>query len=206
MIHRGLIIATIQALFSLIFYYITIPTYAGLLMTGYTTIFNNFPIFCLMADEDVNEHVAMRFSPLYKSLQKGRSLSIKTFFIWVWMAIFQGSVIFLATIYFFYDAMTNIVTITFSALIIVQQLDINSCLTKHTWYSIGITLLTIITYIIFIAFMKETFEMDYITWPFILKIVALVLVCWLPFYITKKIQQRYYPNDYQKIMRQYHFD
>lgn len=118
-IHRGLIIATIQALFSIIFYYVTIPTYTGLLMTGYTTIFNNFPVFSLMGDEDVHEEVAMKFSPLYKTLQKGRSLSIKTFFIWMWMALFQGSVIFLATIYFFYDAFTNIVTITFSALIIV---------------------------------------------------------------------------------------
>lgn len=67
-IHRGLIVATIQALFSIVFYFVTIPTYTGLLMTGYTTIFNNFPLFCLMGDEDVHEDVAMKFSPLYKTL------------------------------------------------------------------------------------------------------------------------------------------
>jgi phospholipid-translocating ATPase len=57
-------------------------------MMGYTTLYNNLPVFSLMADEDVTPEVAMEYPPLYKTLQKGRSLSAKTFLIWLWMSVF----------------------------------------------------------------------------------------------------------------------
>ena len=87
-IHRGLIIAIMQFLFAVIFHYVTVSAYTGLLITGYTTIFNNFLLFVLMVDKDITEEVALEYSPLYKTLQKGRILSLKTFSIWLWMAIF----------------------------------------------------------------------------------------------------------------------
>ena len=58
------------------------------MISGYTTIFNNFPLFSVMVDKDVTEEVALEYSPLYKTLQKGRIMSLKTFLIWLWMAIF----------------------------------------------------------------------------------------------------------------------
>lgn len=67
-IHRGLIITTIQFLFSMIFYKVTISAYDGLLVFGYTTIFNNFPMICMMIDSDVTSDVALEYSPLYKTL------------------------------------------------------------------------------------------------------------------------------------------
>ena len=47
-IHRGLIITIIQALFTAVFYYVSIPIYNGYLMLGYTTIYTMFPVFCLV--------------------------------------------------------------------------------------------------------------------------------------------------------------
>ena len=66
----------------------------------------------------------------------------------------EGSVIMLGAIILFYDVFTNIATITFSALIIVQLLDINSCFHRHSWASVGMTVLTVLTYILFISFNK----------------------------------------------------
>ena len=67
-IHRGLIIAVIQALFSIIFNYVSVSIYAGLLLIGYTTVFNNLPLFSVMVDNDVSDKVALEYSPLYKTL------------------------------------------------------------------------------------------------------------------------------------------
>ena len=47
-IHRGLIITIIQALFTSVFYYVAIPIYNGYLMLGYATVYTMFPVFCLV--------------------------------------------------------------------------------------------------------------------------------------------------------------
>jgi len=53
-IHRGLIISVIQTIFSIVFYYVTIPVYNGLLLMGYVTIYTNMPVFSLVFDQDVS--------------------------------------------------------------------------------------------------------------------------------------------------------
>jgi phospholipid-translocating ATPase len=60
-------------------------------MMGYTTVYTSLPVFALVLDEDVDLKAVMNFPPLYKSLQKGRSLNFKTFLIWVWKSIYQVS-------------------------------------------------------------------------------------------------------------------
>lgn len=47
-IHRGLIISIIQLVFIMLFYYVSIPIYNGMLMLGYTTAFTTLPVFCLV--------------------------------------------------------------------------------------------------------------------------------------------------------------
>lgn len=89
-IHRGLIITTMQAIFSAVFYMSSVSVYQGFLMVGYATIYTMFPVFSLVLDQDINEKVALRFPELYKDLAKGRSLSYKTFFMWVLISICQG--------------------------------------------------------------------------------------------------------------------
>jgi phospholipid-translocating ATPase len=67
-IHRGLIISIIQAVFSIIFYSVAIPIFNGFLMMGYATIFTSMPVFSLIVDRDVDRQSVMQFPPLYKSL------------------------------------------------------------------------------------------------------------------------------------------
>ena len=47
-IHRGLIISIIQLVFIMMFYYVAIPIYNGMLMLGYATAFTTLPVFCLV--------------------------------------------------------------------------------------------------------------------------------------------------------------
>ena len=91
--------------------------------------------------------------------------------------------IILGAICLFYESFTNIITITYSALIVVQLLDINGCLHRHTWFSVSGTFLTIIVYIIFASFSHSLINMDSITWLFVIKILALIMVAWLPIFV-----------------------
>lgn len=47
-IHRGLIISFIQAIFSCIFYFVAIPIFNGTLILGYSTLYTMLPVFCLV--------------------------------------------------------------------------------------------------------------------------------------------------------------
>lgn len=107
-IHRGLIISIMQAVFSAIFYFAPIALYQGWLMMGYATVYTMAPVFSLVLDRDVSEDVALLYPELYKELTKvgrckrylfnsrisplcqGRALSFKTFFIWLTISVYQG--------------------------------------------------------------------------------------------------------------------
>lgn len=89
-IHRGLIISTMQAVFSTVFYLSSVALYQGFLMVGYATLYTMFPVFSLVLDQDISAHTALTYPELYKELSKGRSLSYKTFFMWVLISIYQG--------------------------------------------------------------------------------------------------------------------
>lgn len=89
-IHRGLIISVMQAVFSSVFYFASVALYQGFLMVGYATVYTMFPVFSLVLDKDVTPETALTYPELYKEMGKGRSLSYKTFFIWVLVSIYQG--------------------------------------------------------------------------------------------------------------------
>ena len=90
-VHRGMIISFIQAIFTCLYFFVTIPIYNGYLILGYSTIYTSFPVFSLVLDEDVSLKQVNRFPALYKTIQKGRSLNLKTFLIWTWKSIYQVS-------------------------------------------------------------------------------------------------------------------
>ena len=66
--HRGLIISVIQALFTIIFFFVAIPIYNGYLMLGYATVYTALPVFSLVFDTDCDVQTALQFPPLYKTL------------------------------------------------------------------------------------------------------------------------------------------
>ena len=72
----------------MLYFFVTIPIYNGYLLLGYSTIYTSFPIFSLVLDEDVSYKQVARFPALYKTIQKGRSLNLKTFLIWTWKSIY----------------------------------------------------------------------------------------------------------------------
>ena len=83
-----MIISFIQAVFTVVFFYVTIPVYNGYLMLGYSTFYTTLPVFSLVLDEDVDYSKVMAYPALYVTLQKGRSMNFLTFLSWVWQSLF----------------------------------------------------------------------------------------------------------------------
>lgn len=56
-------------------------------------MYTAFPVLSLVLDKDVDENLANLYPELYKELTSGRSLSYRTFFVWVAVSIYQGCTI-----------------------------------------------------------------------------------------------------------------
>jgi phospholipid-translocating ATPase len=82
--------------------------------------FSNFPVFAIIFDEDVEKSIALKYPPLYRSLQKGRDLNSKTFLIWVWKSIYQGVIIIVMSIFLFKNIFIQLETVAFTALIFTE--------------------------------------------------------------------------------------
>lgn len=124
-IHRGLIISLMQMIFSIIFYVSAIPLYNGLLILGYTTAYTAIPVITLLYDREISNDDAIKFPDLYRELQKGRALNLKAFLLLTFMSVFQAATIMCGSIYLFDSKIfLNIVTITFSSLIIAELLNV----------------------------------------------------------------------------------
>lgn len=203
-IHRGLIIAIIQAIFSIIFYFVSTPIYNGFLILGYATVYTMFPVFSLVTDEDCSSSVVIKFPILYSSLQKGRVLNTKTFLIWMWKSIFQATVIMVGALVFFHESYTNIVTITFSALIVCEILNVFSEVHKVNYKMVMSSILTFIVYFMSIGLLRSYFNTSYITWSFVVKVLSITIISWAPLHLTRVILDCVDPSEHVKIMRQNH--
>jgi len=200
-IHRGLIITFIQCVFSSIFYFAPLAVFNGWLMVGYSTFYTNFPVFSLVLDEDVTEDIAFRFPELYQELQKGRALSYKTFFIWVLKSVYQGGIIMLLSIILFESNLNNIVSITFTSLILSEL--INVAFEVHKWHRwmVASEVFSVAAYFVSIIIPGVTaFEITFImTTQFWWRVTVITLISCLPLYLAKAIKKRYAPPAYAKL-------
>lgn len=67
-VHRGMIISFIQAIFTVTFFFVTIPIYNGFLLLGYSTIYTSLPIFSIVLDVDVSQSKVKEYPALYITL------------------------------------------------------------------------------------------------------------------------------------------
>lgn len=200
-IHRGLIISVMQIYFCVLFGYLQIPLFNGFLMLGYTTIYTILPVFALIFDEDVDRKTALSFPILYKNLQKGRELTTKTFYAWLWKSIYQAFVIVMMNIVFFEQPFIDFVATSFTALIFVELMNTMTETYNYTMImgvSIGFSLLT---YIFSYVFLDQYFTVTKLSFGFFFKAFVIGLFCHIPFVVFKILSKRYAPTEEQKIMK-----
>ncbi|BEJ16980.1 hypothetical protein CspHIS471_0603810 [Cutaneotrichosporon sp. HIS471] len=199
-IHRGLIIAVIQAVFSSIFFFAPIAVYQGWLQVGYATVYTMAPVFSLVLDRDVNEDTALMYPELYKELTKGRSLSYRTFFTWLTISVYQGGTIMLLSLLLFESEFLHIVAISFTALVLNELIMVALEITTWHKYMVMSEFVTAIIYFGSMWILPEYFDMHFVlTSTFIAKVAFIVAVSSLPLYVIKALHHRLNPAAYAKV-------
>lgn len=164
-IHRGLIIAVCQTMYSIAIKFEPEGLYKDWLLVGYATVYTAAPVFSLTLDKDVDEELANLYPELYKELTEGRSLSYRTFFVWVFVSIYQGTMIQgLSQLLTEVDG-PRMVAVSFTVLVLNELLMVAIEIT--TWHPVNIISIvgTFLMYVGSIPFLGGYFDLAFIlTW------------------------------------------
>ncbi|CAH8579260.1 unnamed protein product [Dicrocoelium dendriticum] len=199
-IHRGCIISVMQAVFSAVFYFASVPLFPGFLLVGYATVFTMFPVFSLVLDKDVPDRIALTFPELYKTLLKGREITFKSFFVWLLISVYQGGVIMYGALLLFEDEFIHIVAITFTALLLTELLMV--AITVRTWHLLMVLaeILSLAIYALSLVVMRQYFDPNFLgTFGFIWKVLAITGISCIPIIILKLIHYKFRPSIYSKL-------
>jgi len=169
-------------------------------MIGYGTFYTMFPVSSLVLDVDVPPDIALIYPELYKDLGKGRSLSYKTFFIWVLISIYQGGIIMFGGLLLFDQDFIHVVSITFTALILTELLMVALTIRTWHWLMLLAEVISLALYVGTLAVLKNYFDQKFLlTGEFAWKVVVITLVSCLPLYILKYLRRKYAPPSYSKL-------
>ncbi|KAI0491204.1 phospholipid-translocating P-type ATPase [Xylaria cf. heliscus] len=199
-IHRGLIIAVCQTVYSIAIKFEPEGLYKDWLLVGYATVYTAAPVLSLVLDKDVNENVANLYPELYKELTSGRSLSYRTFFVWVFVSIYQGSVIQgLSQLLTEVDG-KRMVAVSYTVLVLNELLMVAIEIT--TWHLVMILCIigTFLFYLGSVPFLGRYFDLEFVsTWGFLWRVLAISSISLIPPYAGKIIRRTMKPPSYRKV-------
>ena len=200
-VHRGLIIAFCQFFFSLMFYYNAVALYNGFLTFGFSTFFTCLPIISILLDRDVDKNNVLKFPNLYKILLKGREQNFKNFLCWLFKAVAQASIVMFGSLMMFKEKLfLKIVTVSFTALVYLEILNVYMEINKCHWFMIFSLLGTCGVYTSTLMFLSEYLDIYYVIEKDIFwRIIVIAVVAWLPFFVSNKIKKCLFPQVYEKI-------
>lgn len=205
-IHRGLIISVCQTLYSIASSFEPNALYRDWLLVGYATLYTSIPVFSLVLDRDVDPHLAHLYPELYKELTSGKSLSYKTFFVWVGISIYQGCVIQgLSQIltptsdgeehYF-----TRMVAVSYTVLILNEIVMVAVEITTWHWIMICSILGTIVIYFGSVPTLAGYFDLEFvISTGFLWRVAAILAAALIPIYAGKVVGRTLRPSSYRKV-------
>lgn len=173
----------------------------GWLMVGYATLYTMFPVFSLVLDRDVSSHLAHLYPELYAELTEGRSLSYRTFFVWVLVSVYQGSMIQgLSQILIGLENFKQIVTVSFTVLVLNELIMVALEITTWHMYMIFAEVGTFVLFCLSIPALGDYFDLGYvITGGFAWRVVAILAVSAGPVGVVKWGKRRWRPPSYAKV-------
>lgn len=135
------------------------------LLVGYATIYTAAPVLSLVLDKDVDENLANLYPELYKELTEGRSLSYRTFFVWVLVSIYQGGMIQGLSQILTQVEGNRMVAVSYTVLVLNELIMVAIEIT--TWHPVMILSIlgTFLVYLGSMPFLGEYFDLKFvITW------------------------------------------
>ncbi|KAL9107356.1 MAG: hypothetical protein Q9227_007721 [Pyrenula ochraceoflavens] len=200
-IHRGLIISVCQTMYSIAGHFDPKGLFVDWLLVGYATVYTMAPVFSLVLDRDVDEKLANLYPELYKELKTGQSLSYSTFFTWVLVSIYQGTVI-QGLSQLLVGAVTGprLISVSFTVLVLNELIMVAVSVT--TWHPIMIFCIvgTGAIYAGSVPFLGRYFDLEYvITWGWVWRVAAVAAISLVPVWGGKLIRRTLKPPSYRKV-------
>ncbi|KAF2397067.1 phospholipid-translocating P-type ATPase [Trichodelitschia bisporula] len=202
-IHRGLIISVCQTMYSIASRFAPNALYRDWLLVGYATIYTLAPVFSLVLDRDVDESLANLYPELYKELTGGRSLSYRTFFIWVAVSVYQGAIIqglSQILVGISEEAFKRMVAVSYVCLVLNELFMVAAEIT--TWHPVMVFSIigTALVFFGSLPFLGGYMELEYIiTVGFLWRCVVILAVALVPPYAGKVIGRTLRPPSYRKV-------
>lgn len=214
-IHRGLIIAVCQTVFSAGFMFRPDALFRDWLLVGYATVYTMMPVFSLTLDTDIPVELSHLYPELYAELSTSRSLSYRTFFIWVAISVYQGVAIellaqVLVPLKFDGGATSTdklidfpkMISVSFTTLIINELVMVAAEVTTWHWIMVACIVATAGMYFGSIPFLGDYFDLPWIlTLSFWWRVAAIGAVSILPVYAVKMARRKLKPPSYRKVQQ-----
>ncbi|KMU91923.1 hypothetical protein CIHG_09704 [Coccidioides immitis H538.4] len=199
--HRGLIISACQTMYSIAKHFEPKGLFINWLLVGYATVYTNAPVFSLVLDRDVDEELANLYPELYKELKSGRSLSYRSFFTWVLVSVYQGSVI-QGFSQILVDATSGprLISVSFTALVLNELAMVAISIT--TWHPIMIFCIigTGLVYAASVPFLGDYFDLRYVvTVGWVWRVAVVCAISLIPVWAVKLISRTWSPPNYRKV-------
>ena len=200
-VHKGLIISINQFIFSLMFYYNAVALYNGMLSLGYSTVFTCLPAISILLDQDIDKENVLKFPTLYRILLKGRELNLKNFLWWLFKSVVQsGIIMFGAMILFSEHLFLKIVTVSFTALIYLELLNVYMEINKFHRFMWFALISTCAVYTLSLLIFPNVLDIAYIfKLDIFWRIVLISIIAWAPFFITSRLKKILFPQEIEKL-------
>jgi phospholipid-translocating ATPase len=174
-------------------------------MIGYATLYTFAPVFALVLDRDIDERLCELYPELYKELTSGKSLSYRTFFIWLGVSIYQGGIIQGLSQLLISDSLTDnfskMVGVSYTSLVLNELIMVGIEITTWHWIMIATILLTVVTLFGSYPFLGGYMDLGFVISPgFWWRVVVILAVSLGPIYAAKVISRRLRPPTYRKVM------
>ena len=199
-IHRGLIISVCQTFYSIATQLQPHALYRDWLLVGYATVYTMAPVFSLVLDKDVDEGLANLYPELYKELTTGRSLSYRTFFVWVAVSVYQGGIIQGLSQILVNSDSDRMVSVSFTVLVINELVMVAFEIVTWHWIMAVSIVGTAAVYVGSVPFLGGYFDLGYVwSWGFAWRVAAISAISLIPPYCIKVLRRTLKPPSYRKV-------
>ncbi|KAH9412025.1 phospholipid-transporting ATPase [Ordospora pajunii] len=197
-IHRGLTLAVIQAIFCSLNGFVASGLFRGELLMMFVTVYSFLPIFSIICSSDINRSVVMKFPELHKELIENRLLSYTHFSVWTLISFYQGTIMMIA-FYLLKQEFFIISTLTFTCLVINEILMVMLTATKRTPMMYFSSALSLIVYIVYFMIRKGLLRYQKPFYLFLLKIIVVNTLAIMVSVIQKLWRKYMSPPTYSKL-------
>lgn len=143
---------------------------------------------------------AMTYPRLYYTSQQSRDLKMTHFMMNFWKSLYQASTIFVLSFLLIETSFLKIVTISFTALIMTELLNIITMVDRINKWILGANAISIFLFAVTLVFFRKYLDLYPIDWAMFKVVILIVICCWVPFELIKLANKIFFPSVSDKIM------